>query len=75
MDYACKTLPIKSVRILCVPDFPAVLEGVVEGEAADIISGDQLLLRLGAYQGIPLLTPRAFLEALQRQTKPSGMKA
>ena len=32
------------------------LEGAVEGEAAYIISGDQLLLHLGAYQGIPILT-------------------
>jgi len=47
------------------------LECAVEGEAAYIVSGDQLLLRLGVYQGIPILTPRAFLEILQRQPKPS----
>jgi putative PIN family toxin of toxin-antitoxin system len=47
------------------------LECAVEGEASYIVSGDQFLLRLGAYQGIPILTPRAFLEVLQRQTKPS----
>jgi putative PIN family toxin of toxin-antitoxin system len=47
------------------------LECAVEGEASYIVSGDQLLLRLGAYQGIPILTPRAFLEVLQRQPKPS----
>ena len=42
----------------------------VEGEAAYIVRGDQLLLRLGVYQGIPILTPRAFLEILQSQPKP-----
>ena len=47
------------------------LECAVEGEAAYLVSGDQLLLRLGAYQGIPILTPRAFLEVLQSQPKPS----
>ena len=47
------------------------LECAVEGEAASIVSGDQLLVRLGAYQGIPILTPRAFLAVLQRQPKPS----
>jgi putative PIN family toxin of toxin-antitoxin system len=47
------------------------LECAVEGEAAYIVSGDQLLLRLGAYQAIPILTPRTFLEVLQRQQKPS----
>ena len=46
------------------------LECVVEGEAEYIVSGDQLLVRLGTYQGIAILTPRAFLELLQRQPKP-----
>ena len=47
------------------------LECAVEGEATYIVSGDRLLLRLGVYQGISILTPQAFLEVLQRQTKPS----
>ena len=47
------------------------LECAVEGEAAYIVSGDRLLLHLGVYRGIPILTPRAFLEVLQRQPKPS----
>ncbi len=47
------------------------LECAVEGEASYIVSGDQLLLRLGVYQRIPILTPRAFLAVLQRQPKPS----
>jgi len=41
------------------------LECAVEGEAAYIVSGDDDLLRLGAYKGIRILTPRAFLEVLQ----------
>jgi putative PIN family toxin of toxin-antitoxin system len=45
------------------------LECAVEGEAAYIVSGDRLLLRLSVYQGIPILTPRAFLEVLQRQVE------
>ena len=45
------------------------LECAVEGEAAYVVSGDRLLLRLGVYQGIPILTPRAFLEVLQRQVE------
>jgi len=47
------------------------LECAVEGEAAFIVSGDRLLLRLRVYRGIPILTLRAFLEVLQRQPKPS----
>src|SRR5919109_1898301 len=45
------------------------LECAVEGEAAYIVSGDRLLLRLGTYQGISILTLRAFLEVLQGQSK------
>jgi putative PIN family toxin of toxin-antitoxin system len=41
------------------------LECAVEGEAAYLVSGDHHLLNLGAYQGIQILTPRAFLEALR----------
>lgn len=37
------------------------LECAVAGGAAYIVSGDAHLLRLGAYQGISILTPRAFL--------------
>ena len=47
------------------------LECAVEGEAAYIVSGDDDLLKLGTYEGISILTPRAFLEVLRRQPKPS----
>lgn len=46
------------------------LECAVEGEAACIVSGDRHLHRLGEYQGITILTPRAFLEALERRSMP-----
>ncbi len=41
------------------------LECAVEGEANFLVSGDQLLLNLGEYQGVKILTPRAFLNVLQ----------
>jgi predicted nucleic acid-binding protein len=37
----------------------------VEGEADFLVTGDRLLRNLGEYQGITILTPRAFLEVLQ----------
>jgi putative PIN family toxin of toxin-antitoxin system len=52
------------------PSDDRYLECAVEGEASYLVSGDQLLVRLGVYQGIPILTPRAFVEMLQRQPKP-----
>ncbi len=39
----------------------------IEGEAEYIVSGDQLLLSLGDYRGIRVLTPRAFVESLKQQ--------
>lgn len=46
------------------------LECAIEGEADYIVSGDQHLLELGEYQGIKILTPRAFLDVLGRQPRP-----
>ena len=47
------------------------LECAVEGAADYLVSGDRLLLNLKTYQGVPILTPRAFLDIVQRQPKPS----
>ena len=45
------------------PDDNRVLECAVAGRANVIVSGDRHLLRPRAYQGIPILTARQFLEA------------
>jgi putative PIN family toxin of toxin-antitoxin system len=44
------------------------LECAVEGEADYIVSGDENLLSLENFQGTEILTPRAFLEVLTRQS-------
>ena len=38
----------------------------MEGEAAYLVSGDRLLLSLGMFQGIPIVSPRVFLEVIQQ---------
>ena len=43
------------------------LECAVAGGATYIISGDKHLLKLQVYQGIPILTPAAFLAQIDRQ--------
>jgi putative PIN family toxin of toxin-antitoxin system len=58
-----------ALTLAVIEDDPAdnrYLECAVEGEAGFLASGDQLLLNLGAYQGVTILTPRAFLDVLQR---------
>lgn len=53
-----------------IADDPAdnrYLECAVEGQADFLVTGDRLLLNLGEYQGITMLTPRAFLDVLPAQ--------
>jgi predicted nucleic acid-binding protein len=48
------------------PDDDWVLATAVAGEADVIVTGDKDLLVLKRYQGIPIVTPRGFLELLQQ---------
>lgn len=48
------------------PDDNAVLPCAHEGDAAYIVTGDRHLLSIGAYEGIPIVTPAQFLRALVR---------
>lgn len=44
------------------------LECAVEGVAAYLVSGDRLLLSLGTYRGIQIISPRVFLEVLHQDS-------
>lgn len=44
------------------PKDDLIVELAVSGHATDIISGDQDLLTLGSYDGIPISTPAQFLQ-------------
>ena len=45
------------------PDDDRILECALAADADVIVSGDRHLLKLGAYEGITILTPRDFLKA------------
>jgi putative PIN family toxin of toxin-antitoxin system len=47
------------------PDDDRVLEAALASDAAVIVSGDKHLLRLGAWRGIRILAPAAFLEEFE----------
>jgi putative PIN family toxin of toxin-antitoxin system len=47
------------------PDDDWVLVTALAGEAEAIVTGDDDLLSLGEYEGVPILKPRQFLESLQ----------
>lgn len=47
------------------PDDEVVLAAAVEGRADRIVTGDGDLLVFGEYEGIPIVTPRAFLDLIK----------
>jgi putative PIN family toxin of toxin-antitoxin system len=47
------------------PDDLPVLGTAVAGKAECLVTGDQGLLRLASYEGIPILSPRAFYDRLR----------
>ena len=56
------------LNLSVIADDPAddrYLECAMEGHADFLVTGDRLLLNLGVYQHITILTPRAFLDVLQ----------
>jgi putative PIN family toxin of toxin-antitoxin system len=51
------------------PDDNKCLAAALEGRAEFVVSGDVHLLDLHEYEGIRILTPRAFLDLLQREAE------
>lgn len=47
------------------PDDNRVLECALAGKSDRIVSGDKHLLRLGSYEGIPIMTVREFLSSTE----------
>jgi uncharacterized protein len=49
------------------PDDNRLLECAVEGKADMIVSGDKHLINLAIYENIPILSPRDFIERMNRE--------
>jgi uncharacterized protein len=47
------------------PDDDRVLECAVAGEADYVVSSDRHLLKLGSYDGIPIMTVRQFMDGIE----------
>ena len=52
------------------PDDDIVIATALATNANVIVSGDQHLLNLGDYDGIPMMTPRSFLQLLEAEWLP-----
>jgi putative PIN family toxin of toxin-antitoxin system len=66
-DLALSTVlvEVRGVVKLCRdPDDDKLLEITIAGGADCLVTGDQDLLVLDPFQGVPILTPAAFLEAI-----------
>lgn len=63
--YSILAEPVNVPRVCRDPDDDVVLACAVTGQADYVISGDQDLLVLNTHEGIPILTPRAFVTILQ----------
>jgi putative PIN family toxin of toxin-antitoxin system len=50
------------------PDDDRVLECAVAVEADYLVSGDRHLLKLGSYEGTPIMTVRQFMDAIEANT-------
>lgn len=69
LRYAELILPTGTVAVVANdPDDNRVLECAESGGATHIVSGDPHLLALDVFQGIPILTPRDFLDELDAET-------
>jgi len=58
--------PTRAVKVCRDPDDDALIEAALAGNADYVVTGDEDLLVLKEFAGIRLVTPRAFLTALER---------
>jgi putative PIN family toxin of toxin-antitoxin system len=58
-------VPQRRVAICRDPDDDRVLEAAIAGKADVIVSGDRDILILGAFEGIPIVQPRAFRDMVE----------
>ena len=57
--------PVGRIEACRDPDDDKFLDAAVYGRADYLVSGDEDLLVLGPFRGVPILTPAAFLEAVE----------
>jgi putative PIN family toxin of toxin-antitoxin system len=58
------TEPAFVLDVAADPDDNRILECAVNSKSDVVVTGDDHLLRLGTFQGIQILTPRAFIDVL-----------
>jgi len=62
-------LPSAIIAVTDDPEDDYVLASAKQGQAQYLVTGDKKLQKMGAYEGITILSPRAFWNLLTSQTK------
>ena len=62
-------VPARRIGVCRDPNDNMVLEAAVAGQVDAIVSGDEDLLALSPFEGIPVLSPAAFLRRLASQRR------
>jgi putative PIN family toxin of toxin-antitoxin system len=62
-------VPARRIGVCRDPNDNMVLEAAVAGQVDAIVSGDENLLTLSPFEGIPVLSPAAFLRRLASQRR------
>ena len=73
-DLGLSAVQVKSPGVVTVcrdPDDNKLLETAVVGRADCLVTGDQDLLVLDPFQGIPILTPAEFLTGVSQSIDPA----
>ena len=71
-DAVLTTLMTEVHGVATHPEDDLILATAASGGADYLVTGDRQLQNLGTYQGITILSPRAFLEVLQAPGSPAN---
>jgi putative PIN family toxin of toxin-antitoxin system len=66
------TITAAIARIASHAEDDLVLATAISGGASHVVTGDRRLRAVGQHEGITMLTPREFVELLQRQENEAG---
>lgn len=65
-------LTVSVAGVATHPEDDLILAAAVSAQVNYLVTGDAKLLRLGAYAGVQIVTPRRFLEILQMHEEPDA---
>jgi putative PIN family toxin of toxin-antitoxin system len=68
-DVATVVTDVPEIRVVCDPNDDVILASAIAAGADYLVTRDKDLLSLGAYEGISIIKPEAFLHVLRGQSQ------